>query len=205
MDRRSLIAIVLTVLVLLGWQMLIVKPKQEEAARRRRLAEIERLAADSLDAAGRPATGEETPGDTGGRSVAVEEAPVAAGEKEPAGERRPAGEGPVFAEAEPLSFAITSETMRVELTSRGGEIASVELLAFERKGNGLVQLVPEGARGGLALSLLTASGREILSGRVFGAEINGAPAVDGREYEIGADGARVVFTCLLYTSPSPRD
>lgn len=194
MDRRSLIAIVLTVIVLLGWQMLIVKPKQEEAARRRRLAEIERLDADSLAAAGRPATGEEISGDPGERSVAAEEEPVAADEAERATERRTDGAGPAFVEADPVSFTITSETMRVELTSRGGEIASVELLEFDRKGNGLVQLVPAGARGGLALSLLSARGRETLTGRVFDAEINGAPAESGREYGIRADGTRVVFT-----------
>ena len=190
MDKRSLIAIVMTIIVLLGWQMLIVKPQQEEALRQRRAIELERLAADSLSAGEARETGDAA-------ATTAEEADggalTAANGKTTPGA---AAIGAAVFEAgggTPITFTIVTETMRVRLTSRGGEIASVELLGFEGVGGGPVELVREGRQGGLAVSLVEDDRNEILSGLVFMAEVDGRPAEDGREYVAGGDGVRVGF------------
>jgi len=180
MDKRSLIAILITFGILIAWQMIYVRPRQQEAARVR----IEQARADSIYAEG---IGEkETPeSDAGQREMEAERA------VEPEREY-PTAAGDLFGDdGETVSIIVDNGPMVVRLTSRGGEIASVELAGYERFGGGPVQLVPEDASGGVALGV-EKDGRWIsLSGVRFSARVNGREAIDGERVVLGEGTERV--------------
>ena len=174
MDKRSLIAILITFGILIAWQMIYVRPRQQEAARVR----IEQARDDSISAAG-IGEKETLESDAGQREMEAERA------VEPEREY-PAAAGDLFGDdGETVSIIVDNGPMVVRLTSRGGEIASVELAGYERFGGGPVQLVPEGASGGVALGV-EKDGRWIsLSGVRFSARVNGREAIDGERVVLG--------------------
>jgi YidC/Oxa1 family membrane protein insertase len=185
MDRRSLVAILITFGILIAWQMIYVRPRQQEAARVR----IEQAWADSIAAAEAMET------------RAVDPAKV---EQEPGAEEVPAQAAAVVAEAgdffgengEEISITVDTGPMLVRLTSLGGEISSVELTEYERYGGGLVQLVPENSGGAASLSV-ERDGRWIgLSGVRYTVTVNGREAVDGERVLLseGFDEAEIAFT-----------
>jgi YidC/Oxa1 family membrane protein insertase len=185
MDRRSLVAILITFGILIAWQMIYVRPQQQEAARVR----IEKARADSISAA-----------------EAAEAGPVdqAKAERETGAEEATAqvaaavsGAGDFFGEnGEEISITVDTGPMLVRLTSLGGEISSVELAGYDRYGGGLVQLVPENSGGAVSLSI-ERDGRWIgLSGVHYAVTVNGREAVDGETVLLGegADETEIAFT-----------
>ena len=187
MDRRSLLAIVITFAILIGWEVLYMAPKRNELARRQ-AAELEsRRQADSLAALERPAGAETT-------AAAAPTAPAAPAAI--AGE--PAASGDFLAQdAGRTAKRITVSTGRanIVLSSAGGEVESVTLAEFEKKDGSPVELVPEGAAGGLRLSLLEKGEWTGLSGAAFEVTVDGAPAADGETIVLGEgrDSATVLF------------
>ena len=175
MDKRSLVAILVTFGILIAWQMIYVRPRQQEAARVRTeqawedsiaAAEAVELAATEPSPIQQEQTGEETPA--------------------PAEDNVPAAEGGLFAEGgEDVSITVDTGPMVVSLTSRGGEISSVELTEYERFGGGFVELVPEDSGGGVSLSV-EKDGRWIgLSGVRFSVLVNGREAISGERVVLG--------------------
>ncbi|MCK4235740.1 MAG: hypothetical protein KAX38_01390, partial [Candidatus Krumholzibacteria bacterium] len=164
MDKRALVAIVLTIIVLFAWQALFIAPEKKRSAQRRAQQIRERLQADSS-----AALGEQVPnGDTF----------EAALETEIPKDRR------VFLdlsreETKEVVITVVNEKMRTVLSSAGGEIRSVKLLDFFKKDGEQVELVQDGAGGGFALYLWEGEDRRELSESIFQASINGEPADDG--------------------------
>ena len=174
MDKRSLIAILVTFGILIAWQMIYVRPKQQEAARVR----IEQAIADSI-ATAEAAEFAATEPPPVQQETAAEETPAPARENEPA-------EGGFFAEfGDDISVTVDTGPMVVRLNSRGGEIRSVELTEYDRFGGGFVELVPEDSGGGISLSI-EKDGRWIsLSEVPFSVMVNSREAIDGERVVLG--------------------
>jgi len=189
MDKRSLLAIVLTFVVLLMWQVLFVSPKQKELTRQRATELREKARTDSLAALERPEKSE---------TLAVaRDADTLGGE--PADMPRE-----LFSEdAETKAARITVETgtMQVVLTGAGGEIASVTLKEYLKKDGSPVELVPGAAAGGMALSFREGDEWRSLSRAGFDAFIDGERAPDGARVVLGAgrDSTEILF---IMTGPS---
>jgi YidC/Oxa1 family membrane protein insertase len=172
MDKRSLLAIVLTFAVMLGWYLVFVQPKQQEVAQRRMEQLREQAAIDSLAALERAAADSvEAP-----HAEAVDESPVEAEFTEGA-----------VTEAPPVRLSLETEEIIVTLNSTGGEITSVRLLGYTTKDGALVELVPAGAAGGFAVSLLEADEWRRLSGVGFEVFVDGVPASDGDRIVLGEE------------------
>jgi YidC/Oxa1 family membrane protein insertase len=194
MDKRSLLAIVATLVVLLLWQALYLGPKQREVMKRRTAAQRERAVQDSIAAV---EASRETPAPAVDTSVPPETKPAETvpvrGE-----ERRPAeGAGMLSAivgEAPVVSMKVATDRIVVTLNSRGAEIASVRLLAFEGPDGEWVELVPPGKTGGFALALREGRERESLSGIVFEAVVNGETITGDREFEIAGSTEPLTIT-----------
>ncbi len=189
MDKRSLVAILITFGILIAWQMIYVRPKQQEAARVR----VEQARADSITAA-EAAVHEAVEQPPAGLKQEAEEAAAPAADNVPA-------VGGLFAEdGEDISITVDTGPMVVLLTSRGGEIRSVELTGYDRFGGGFVQLVPEDSGGGVSLSI-EKDGRWIgLSGVRFSTLVNGREAIDGEHVVLG-EGTDVAEIAFLRESP----
>ncbi len=182
MDRRSLFAILMTIAVLFAWNYFYIAPKQKALRQQRMIEFRDKAIADSLAALERstwegeaPAESEEIGGD-----VAPREREITT---------------PAAAAAEQLSLTVVTEKMKVGLSSMGGEVRSVELLDFARKAGGLVELVPEGAEGGFALSMIEGDRRTPLSRTPFETIVNGRPVSEDTEIVLGEqlESATVTF------------
>ncbi len=180
MDRRSLIAIVMTFAILIAWEALYMAPKRGDLARRQAAALEERRQADSIAALAEPAPAETTAAVPARRDSAA--APPGAFLAE-SGER---GAGRI---------TVATGVARVALSSAGGEVESVTFAEFARKDGSPVELVPEGARGGMRLSILEAGEWKKLSDVPFDAYVDGAAAEPGGEIVLGPgrDSATVLF------------
>ena len=176
MDKRSFVAVIVTFGILIAWQMLYVRPQQQEAARVR----SERAWADSVAAADTAVTESLEQTDTRREAEAEAEETV----RPDRGDTTV--EGDLFdGDGENVSIVVDTGPMAVRLTNRGGEISSVELAGYERFSGGPVQLVPEGVSGGVALSV-EKDGRWIgLSGVRFSTIVNGREAIDGERVVLG--------------------
>ena len=169
MDKRSLLAIALTFVILIGWQALFVAPKQKQLARKEK-DRAPRKAARRLDRRARR---------TGPRG----------------GDASIRGHGSSRRGAAPAGAGAFSSSRRE--TSRGGanngrdrhnEGRALERRAarsraspstrFKRKDGSPVELVPAEAEGGLALALLQNGEWKKLSGLGFEAFVDGAPVAD---------------------------
>jgi YidC/Oxa1 family membrane protein insertase len=184
MDKRSLLAIALTFLILIGWQALFVAPKQKEIARQRMTELREKERADSIAALSSGPAKEEAPA----ASQVPDTIPVM-----PAS--APAFLLPGGPAGAPARVTIATEEMTVVLSSAGGEVESVTFRQFKRRDHSPVELVPADAQGGLVLGLLQDGGWKKLSGLRFEALVDGVPVVDSARVELGPgrDSVRVVF------------
>lgn len=168
MDKRTVIAVLLTFVVLVAWQMLYVGPKQKELAEkaraRKQTEEMMRQAlADSLEEHEDVATDE-----TALRETEVED------ERRPT-EQEPTVGGIPSTDVPEVEITVRTHTMRVRLNSLAADIREVELMDYDRQDDGKVQLVPSEGIGGLAISLfdgaawrrLTEAGHEVtVNGRL---------------------------------------
>ena len=178
MDRRSLIAIVMTFVVLLTWQVFFIRPKQKEMTRRRVEQAREQSVTDSLAALEDTlVVGErdEAAAETGDRTEAK-----SAAESSP----QPSDASGGFSSSEyvaDVTVTVETEKMLVRLTSIGGEIASVRLKEFTTENGELVELIPQGNRGGFAISLRENGAWKSYSRISFKALLGGMAAEDGAE------------------------
>jgi YidC/Oxa1 family membrane protein insertase len=184
MDRRSLLAIALTFLILIGWQALFVAPKQRELALKRQIEQRESRRADSLAALERGTARQET------LAVAIAEDTIRA-----ASEGRVsflAAGGPEIA---PVRITLVTEKMKVVLSSEGGEVESVTFSDFKKRDGTPVELIPAGAEGALVLGLQQDGAWKKLSRVGFEALVDGASVVDGALVTLGQgrDSATVLF------------
>ncbi|MBD3180479.1 MAG: membrane protein insertase YidC [Candidatus Latescibacteria bacterium] len=177
MDKRSLMAIVLTFLVIVLWNFLYIKPKQEEA----RNAMLKKAEQDSVytreDAGAEPAREE---------SELVEEESFS-GSMAPAREQK---------EHEPVEIKVFTRKMQLRLGSIGGEIKSVKLPEFKKNEDGVVELIPEGAEGGLGIGVLRSGEEEVdFGGNGFTVMVNGLEVSGDREIRLDSSGeqAEILF------------
>ncbi len=178
MDKRSLLAIGLTFVILVGWQAFYAAPQQKKLAAQR-VAELrEKERADSIAALERGVAAEETLA-VSGSSDTTNVAPLAA----------PASASafllPGAGTAGEARITVVTDKMKVVLSSVGGEVESVTFDGFKRKDGSSVELVPEGAEGGLALGLLQNGEWRKLSGLSFEVFVDGAPVADGERVVLG--------------------
>ncbi|UCF04521.1 MAG: membrane protein insertase YidC [bacterium] len=186
MDKRSIIAIVLTILVLLAWQLFVIAPKQKEAARRRAKQLRERALVDSINA-----LREDSLEAVRQVSPAVDTTVTPPEREEVATEWDRTFPGRGGEQIEDVHITVVTEMVKIVLGNRGGEVKSIELLEFHRKDGGLVELVPQGAAGGLALSFIENDERRALSDRQFDVRIDGRPVVAHEEIVLGTQRERV--------------
>ena len=184
MDKRSLLAIALTFVILIGWQALFVAPKQNELARKRMTELREKQRADSIAALEEGVAEAETLS-SGRTDDTLGAAPAGAGAF-----LLPGDEG-----VPPARITVETGTMKVVLSSAGGEIESVTLSGFKKKDGSPVELVPAEARGGLAIGLLQDGAWSKLSDLGFEAFVDGAPVGDGAGVVLDEtrDTAQVLF------------
>jgi YidC/Oxa1 family membrane protein insertase len=180
MDKRTVIAVLLTFVVLVAWQMLYVAPKQKELAeqaREKKLSEeVERVRIDSLSA---------LQGDEGGADTAERET-EAPQEQRPEIETPPAG-GIFSTGAPPVEITVRTQTMRVMLNSLAADIREVELTGYERMNDGNVQLIPDEGRGGLAISLFDGVSWRRLTDAGYTAVVNGRRIMEAEEIILDDD------------------
>jgi len=190
MDKRSLLAIVLTFVILFGWQALFIAPKQRGLVQKRMIELREKQRADSLAAIDSVAAID--------RRAAGEETLAVARTQETAAPAPVSGASFLIAAADTIAhtrITVVTDKMRVVLTSAGGEVESVTLSGFEKKDGSPVELVPPEAEGALVLGLLRDGQWSKLSRLDFEAFVDGLPIGDSAEVVLGEgrDTAVVVF------------
>jgi YidC/Oxa1 family membrane protein insertase len=173
MDKRTVIAVLLTFVVLVAWQMLYVSPKQKELARKREAAEeLERIRLDSLSVA---------EVDTG-RTYAYDREIVEGDESRPeAKDETPPVETKLSTGAPPVNIAVRTQTMRLVLNSLAADIREVELVGYERMDGGKVQLIPDVGTGGFAISLFDGVSWRRLTDAGYGVVVNGRSVTEDEE------------------------
>ena len=188
MDKRSILAIAITFLVLLLWQAVFIAPKQREFQRKQAVELREKKRADSLAAIARGAALPETLA-TAAKTAPPERAaaPAAAGES-----------GFFFSGADTVGGAtitIVTDDVRAVLTSRGAELRRVELNHFLKKDKTPVEIIPDGKTGGFGLSFLRDGEWQGLSRLAFDAAVDGSAVKDSAEITLGPgkDSVTVVF------------
>ena len=186
MDRRSLLAIVVTFVILIAWQAFFVAPKQREAARQKAVELREKAREDSLAALARGAEGTETPA----AAVPRDTIRAAAPEKVTAEFLLPGGEA-----AHEAKITVVTDQMRIVLTSAGGEIESVAFGEFLKRDGRPAGLIPAGAAGGMALNLLEEGQWKSTSHLQFEALVDGVAVGDSAEVILGEgrEKAEIVF------------
>jgi YidC/Oxa1 family membrane protein insertase len=154
MEKRTLLAFLLVFVVLIGWSLLVEKPRQsarmEQAReeRARRLAVAESLAALG-DTTGARAALEGRPRESAPDTAARPEAPARTRAQETGGAQAPeAKPGRAFSHAIPDTVdpfepaaVITSDRYRAEIGRVGGALTSWRLLEFNAPDGGPVELV----------------------------------------------------------------
>ena len=167
MDKRSLLAIAVTFMVLILWQTLYLGPKQEkktaEIDRKEEYARLDSLAGQEARGVGKKEVKSYSVGGTGGG--------VEKNEAEKAGE-----ESNFFdAEdaAEKVTLKVTTEVMEITLRSMGGEIGGVKLFNYRTETGEPVELIPEGKRGGVAVELKKGERTETFGGANFSVTVDG--------------------------------
>jgi YidC/Oxa1 family membrane protein insertase len=195
MDKRSLAAIALTFVILLGWQALYVAPHQKKLVAQRAAELREKQRADSLAALEAGDAGEDTLSvsgapDTMTAAHAASLSPAAAAADGATTFFRP-GAG----EPGAVKITVVTDRMKVVLSSIGGEVESVVFDGFKKRDGSSVELVPEEAAGGLALAVQENGRWRSLSGLGFEAFVDGAPVTGDANVVLGEgrDKAEVVF------------
>ncbi len=186
MDKRSFLAIAVTFAILLGWQTLFVAPRQREANRKQAIIQAKADSLASLDVVYDEM--ERIEGKEGNDPFGTE-----AKNREEVEDTAAEESGP-FQEWElgrAKKFTVTTENIRVGMTSLGGEITSIQLLGYERMSGGPVELVPEGTGGVLSLSVENDNRWTRLSGTIFKVKVNGREANDGEDIDLTGEMERV--------------
>ncbi len=183
MDKRTIIAVLLTFVVLLGYQMFYVGPKKKEIDRKR---SAELAIADSI------ATIEarETEADT------IAEAP----KEPPSVEKIEEATGTVagvVSEVRATEITVLTSTMRVLLSSIGGDMKQVELIEYERPDGTPVALMPEESSGGFRISTLRDGQWDSHAGTGYIAYVNGRAAEQGEEIVVREEGQEAVVAFLI--------
>jgi YidC/Oxa1 family membrane protein insertase len=176
MDRRSLLAIVVTFLILFVWQAFFMAPKQREVARRKATELREKARADSL-AASEPAAAGDTVPPGAPQSDTLRATPGATGAAEvllPGNET-----------ARETRITVVTDQVKVVLTSKGGEVESFAFSEFLKRDKRPAELVPPDAEGGMALSLLEGGQWKKTSHLGFEALVDGSPVADSAEVILG--------------------
>ena len=183
MDKRTLAAIALTFLILLGWQALFVAPKQKELAQKRAIELREKQRADSLAALEHPSAREDTlAAPRAGDTLHV----------------APKGTAAFLlggAAGAPARITVVTDRMRMVLSSTGGEVERVAFNSFRKSDGSPVELVPGGADGGLVVGLLEDGSWRKLSRLGFEALVDGVPVADSARVVLGEgrDSTTVTF------------
>ncbi len=180
MDKRTVIAVLLTFVVLLGYQMLYVAPKQRELARKRA---VEQAIADSLAAI----EVRESVADT-----VVEQREETPPAEEIVEASRPLPEG-----GEAIEITVTTGTMRVSLNSLGGDVRQVELLEYDRLDGNPVALMPDESSGGYRLSILQDGRWDSHADVGYTAYVNGREAQQAEEIVVTEEGQEAVVAFLV--------
>ena len=191
MDRRTIIALALSALVIILFQTLYFAPQERETARRRQaeFARLEKAREDSLALARQgvsdtlgsgvtPSIGAAAPQpgrgitgtDAGPQVGAAQQTPAAEGASRGAPVASVGGFASNFVNVLPAPLReIKVETNLYEATfsSRGGLLTSMKLKKFKAEGDSLVDLVRDRAKGELNLVLASDRGRVDLSQVMF--------------------------------------
>ncbi len=181
MDKRSLIAIFLTFVLLLAWQIFFISPAQKKDT-----ARLKERGSDTVAVERRAERAEEEKD----RVVEEERKGVeesAAGDVLLPGGDEPSGE---------IELIIRTALAEYRMSSAGGEFRNIKLLEYPGLDNRPVEIVPEGETGAAMISFITGEGREIgMSGRSFLLKVDGEPVKSSREIELAGEGetAEVVF------------
>ncbi|MFQ5511378.1 MAG: membrane protein insertase YidC [Candidatus Krumholzibacteriia bacterium] len=145
MERRLLLAFLLSTILIVGYQTLYNGPRMREAAQQKEAARVAEQRADSIAAAQArvPSKGEEVPE----RTPTAVEPPVEAAARDDDLTRADAGSA--------TEISISTPLFRVTLSSAGGEIVSIRLFGYETAGEAveLIAARDDPAGGALALRL----------------------------------------------------
>ena len=168
---------------------MVVAPKQKEIARRKAL-ELKERATKAADS---------TASDQAARKTTIDSTRTTEERQRSGLIQRSVTEGAdLFSDtlgtAREFEIHIVTERMKIALSNRGGEVRSVKLLDFAKSDGEPVELVPEGARGGLGLSFFVGGAWQSLSRVPFNVEIDGIPANDERTVYLGGGRDRVTIT-----------
>lgn len=152
MDRKALLAIVLSTILIIAFQILFIHPPEPPP-----------------EGTGQPPP-EGAPPPASDGAIAIPQAPAAdAGEALPVAPGAPAEEE----EAGSRIIEVATPLYEMEIDTRGASIRQVRLLRFPGKEKRPVELVAAGAPGGLGLLLETGEGEVDLRGAVFRSDEDG--------------------------------
>jgi YidC/Oxa1 family membrane protein insertase len=146
MDRRALLAILISTFLIILYQVVFLPSPEERLAEEQAATESAGQEAPAVGGAGAP---EPAPG------IGEPALPEAAIDQEE--------------ELEARRISVSTPLLSAELDTRGGVIRSIELLRFEGREEGPVELIGEDAPGGLGLIVTTAGGEIDLRHVVFNA------------------------------------
>jgi YidC/Oxa1 family membrane protein insertase len=188
-------AIGLTFVILIGWQVFFVAPQQKQLAAKRAAELREKQRADSIAALERGTAEEETLAvasstDTASAAQGAERGAAPAGTSAfflPGGETTGA-----------TRITVVTEEMKVVLSSVGGEVESVTFNGFKTKDGSPVELVPAEADGGLAFALLQNGEWKKFSGLGFETFVDGVPVADSARVVLaeGRETSEILFKRL---------
>ncbi len=188
MDKRSILAIAVTFLVLLLWQAVFIAPKQREVQRKQVAQLMEKKRADSLAAVARGTAREETLATAAKPAPRAAEATLAA-----------AGESAFFFPGADTvggaTITIVTDDLIAVLSSRGAELRRIALRHFLEKNKKAVEIIPAGKAGGFGVSFLRDGAWQGLSRLAFDAAVDGSAVKDSAEIALGPgkDSVTVVF------------
>jgi YidC/Oxa1 family membrane protein insertase len=184
MDRRSLIAIFLTFMLLLFWQIFFISPQQREREAERRMGMEDTLQKKPMD--------EEVDVESRGGAGEV------GGEQMEVGDLSGKEAGFILEDepVEELNLTVRTHLAEYKLSSLGGELRNVKLMEYPGLNGMPVDIVPEGSRGGAMVSFTTMKGEIIsLSGELFRMFLDGELVESSGEVYIDEEGekAEIVF------------
>ncbi len=184
MDKRTILAVVLSSLIVVLWQIFVLAP-QEQKMRHARLA-----AQDSLQAHAVASGGAEIAAPLG-EDARADSARAASGMAATGDAPQPtAGSlAPVASEAVDQDVAIETDLFKAKISTRGARISSYALLRFPSYRGGVVDLIPENTAGAFGLTLHTRDGDLSLDDFVFAVDRAGLTLRPGEEGAIAFSGA----------------
>ena len=180
MDKRTIIAVLLTFVVLLGYQMFYVGPKKKEIERNR---SAELAITDSLATIEAREAAADTIVEPPKEPPSVEEIKEAVG----------TGTEPARA----TEITVMTSTMRVLLSSIGGDMKQVELIEYKRPDGNPVALMPEESSGGFRISTLRDGRWDSHADDGYIAYVNGRAAEQGEEIVVREEGQEAVVAFLI--------